>query len=90
VQAVGVTLPAGREGEMGDEAVAAYEQALTESEATGCKIRAVMVCNPHNPLGFCYSRQALEGYMRFCEKHNLHLVRTPPLRPSRARHRVPS
>lgn len=62
---------------MGDEAVAAYEGAMAASEAQGCKIRAVMVCNPHNPLGFCYSRQALEGYMRFCEKHNLHLVSHP-------------
>ena len=59
---------------MDEEGMAAYEAAMAESEAKGCKIRAVMVCNPHNPLGFCYSRQALKGYMRFCEKHDLHLV----------------
>lgn len=59
---------------MGPDAIAAYEQALHESEAAGCRIRAVMICNPHNPLGFCYSREALEAYARFCEKHDLHLV----------------
>ncbi|PWN34605.1 PLP-dependent transferase, partial [Meira miltonrushii] len=37
-------------------------------------IRAVIVCNPHNPVGRCYDREALLEYGRFAEEHNLHLV----------------
>lgn len=52
----------------------AMEEAMRESEAAGTRVRAVLLCNPHNPLGRCYKREALEGYARFCEKHNLHLM----------------
>lgn len=38
------------------------------------RIRAVIVCNPHNPVGRCYDREALLEYGRFAEKHNLHLI----------------
>jgi 1-aminocyclopropane-1-carboxylate synthase len=44
------------------------------NEPTGNAVRAVMLCNPHNPLGFNYPRDTLVAYARFCEKHNLHLV----------------
>ncbi|KAK8157459.1 pyridoxal phosphate-dependent transferase [Phyllosticta citrichinensis] len=38
------------------------------------KVRGVVVCNPHNPLGQCYTRKALEAIAVFCEKHNLQLI----------------
>ncbi|GAA5891126.1 hypothetical protein JCM5296_004900 [Sporobolomyces johnsonii] len=72
VEAVGVRLEEGKEASV--EALEAYEHKLRECEAKGQKIRAVMLCNPHNPLGFCYPRETLIAYARFCEKHNLHLI----------------
>ncbi|KAI2464340.1 putative aminotransferase GliI-like protein [Annulohypoxylon bovei var. microspora] len=37
-------------------------------------IKAVVVTNPHNPLGRCYSKEILIELMRFCQRHNLHLI----------------
>ncbi|KAH7007154.1 hypothetical protein EDB80DRAFT_455450 [Ilyonectria destructans] len=33
-----------------------------------------MLCNPHNPAGRCYTRDALVGLMRLCEKYKIHLI----------------
>ncbi|EXK24703.1 hypothetical protein FOMG_18582 [Fusarium oxysporum f. sp. melonis 26406] len=56
------------------ESVEVYEMALMSAQAQGIRVRAFLLCNPHNPLGRCYTREALEAYMRFCQKHNLHLI----------------
>ncbi|GAA6017441.1 hypothetical protein JCM11491_006660 [Sporobolomyces phaffii] len=72
VRAIGVELKQGTEAS--PEALEAYERELTSCEAKGTKIRALMLCNPNNPLGFCYPRETLLAYARFCEKWNLHLI----------------
>lgn len=36
-------------------------------------VRAVILTNPHNPLGFCYKRETIIAYMKFSEKWDLHL-----------------
>ncbi|OJD40400.1 1-aminocyclopropane-1-carboxylate synthase [Diplodia corticola] len=54
--------------------IAKYEAALASATASGIKIRAVMLCNPHNPLGRCYSIDTITAIMRFCNKHCLHLI----------------
>lgn len=46
---VGVELVEGCEADA--SAVDAFENRLIESEADGVKIRAVLLCNPNNPLG---------------------------------------
>ena len=56
------------------EAVKQYETALIEAEASGTTIRAILLANPHNPLGRPYSKEALIAFARFCSKHNLHLL----------------
>jgi 1-aminocyclopropane-1-carboxylate synthase len=33
-----------------------------------------LICNPHNPLGRCYSKEALIGYMKLCKKYSIHLL----------------
>ncbi|KAK7516254.1 pyridoxal phosphate-dependent transferase [Phyllosticta citriasiana] len=38
------------------------------------KVRGVVLCNPHNPLGQCYTKKALEAIAMFCEKHDLHFI----------------
>lgn len=37
-------------------------------------VKAVIVTNPHNPLGRCYSKENLIELMQFCQRHNLHLI----------------
>ncbi|CAI6337018.1 unnamed protein product [Periconia digitata] len=37
-------------------------------------VKAVVICNPHNPLGQCYPANTLAAIAQFCEKHDLHLL----------------
>ena len=67
--------------EMGDldplspEAIVEYEKAVTAFEArTGNRVKAVVLCNPHNPLGRCYPRDTIDGLMRFCQSRQMHLI----------------
>jgi 1-aminocyclopropane-1-carboxylate synthase len=55
-------------------AVKGYEYALVEAEAKGTKIRALLLCHPHNPLGQSYPPETLIALMEFCEKHAIHLI----------------
>ncbi|CZT16517.1 related to 1-aminocyclopropane-1-carboxylate synthase, and related proteins [Ramularia collo-cygni] len=50
------------------------DQSLRASELWGKEVRAVLITNPHNPSGRCYSVEALAMAARFCEKHALHLI----------------
>lgn len=43
-------------------------------KTSGLNINAVVLCNPHNPLGVAYSKAALEAYCKFAETYNLHLI----------------
>ena len=51
-----------------------YEAALLDAEKSSTKIRALLVCHPHNPLGQCYPRRTLVALMELCQKHNIHLL----------------
>ncbi|KAH7187225.1 pyridoxal phosphate-dependent transferase [Fusarium oxysporum] len=51
-----------------------YDAKFQEAKAQGKKIAGIILCNPHNPLGRCYSRDALIGLMQFCQKHQIHLI----------------
>nr|AFK23381.1 1-aminocyclopropane-1-carboxylate synthase [Cordyceps militaris] len=48
-----------------------YEQALA---ASSIPIRAILVTNPHNPLGQCYPEPVLEALLQFCAHHGLHYI----------------
>lgn len=54
--------------------MAKLEEALLARRAEGKQTRAVILCNPHNPLGFCYSRETILAYCRFAQKYNLWLL----------------
>lgn len=58
----------------GVEAVQKYEDALLKSRDAGRPVAALMLCNPHNPTGRCYTRDALVGLMKLCEKYKIHLI----------------
>lgn len=48
-----------------------YEAAISNAK---CAVRAILLCNPHNPRGYVYSRPLLEALLRFAAKHDLHFV----------------
>ncbi|ESZ91287.1 aminotransferase GliI [Sclerotinia borealis F-4128] len=38
------------------------------------RIKAVILCNSHNPFSRCYSKESIEACMKFCQERNLHLI----------------
>ncbi|KAE8155256.1 pyridoxal phosphate-dependent transferase [Aspergillus avenaceus] len=50
------------------------DRAWDEYAADGVAIRAVMIANPHNPLGRPYSEEGLLEIARFCGEHDIHFV----------------
>lgn len=69
-----VPVPFGETDPCGVECAKKYEEALLKSNAEGVKVRGLMLCHPHNPLGRCYSREAIVALMRLCQKHSIHLI----------------
>ncbi|MCJ1466365.1 hypothetical protein MMC07_004984 [Pseudocyphellaria aurata] len=51
-----------------------YEQALIAAEREGIRIRAILLCHPHNPLGRCYTPQTLIDFLKLCNKYEIHLI----------------
>jgi 1-aminocyclopropane-1-carboxylate synthase len=59
---------------MSVEAVPNYEVAILEARKRGVKVKGLMLCSPHNPLGRCYPKDTLIAYLRLCGKYQIHLV----------------
>ncbi|KAI0126681.1 1-aminocyclopropane-1-carboxylate synthase [Xylariales sp. AK1849] len=51
-----------------------FQEACDAASNQGRTVRAVVLTNPHNPTGLCYSRRALESAAQFCEARDLHLI----------------
>ncbi|ORX90764.1 pyridoxal phosphate-dependent transferase [Clohesyomyces aquaticus] len=49
-------------------------QAAYDFSADKSRIKAVIVCNPHNPLSQCYPKKTLVECMEFCQERGLHLI----------------
>jgi aspartate/methionine/tyrosine aminotransferase len=49
-------------------------QAAYNFAADRSRIKAVVLCNPHNPLSRCYPRKAIVECMEFCQERGLHLI----------------
>ncbi|KAF4897339.1 putative aminotransferase tcpI [Colletotrichum fructicola] len=58
----------------GIDVVQNYEREIVRAHGRGQKVAGIILCNPHNPLGRCYTRDAILGLMRLCQKHELHLI----------------
>ena len=56
---------------MTDELLPALEMAYNNA---ACKVRALLLTNPHNPLGLRYSRALLEKCLKFCQEHDIHFI----------------
>ncbi|GAB1319554.1 1-aminocyclopropane-1-carboxylate synthase [Madurella fahalii] len=54
--------------------IKALEVALKGAEQRGITVRAVLLTNPHNPLGRCYPVETLKEIASFCGRHGLHLI----------------
>jgi aspartate/methionine/tyrosine aminotransferase len=54
--------------------VAKYEEALIRAEEGGMRVAGLVLCNPHNPLGRCYSRDTIIELLRLCEKYRVHFI----------------
>ncbi|KAI5793414.1 pyridoxal phosphate-dependent transferase [Pyronema domesticum] len=63
-----------------EDCVECYEKAIVdwnkqqEEQGKKGRIRAMMVVNPHNPLGRCYPPETLKAIMALCQKHQIHLL----------------
>lgn len=49
-------------------------QAAYDFSADKSRIKALLLCNPHNPLSRCYPKQALLELMEFCQERGLHFI----------------
>lgn len=56
------------------EGVDKYEEALLEAQKAGIRVRGLLLCHPHNPLGQCYPRETLIKFMQLCNKYKIHLI----------------
>ncbi|KAJ1973982.1 hypothetical protein H4R34_004891 [Dimargaris verticillata] len=57
-----------------DQHVAQMVKAYDQAVADGITVRAMILCNPHNPLGVCYPRAMLERLLQFAGERNLHVL----------------
>ncbi|KAF2655230.1 PLP-dependent transferase [Lophiostoma macrostomum CBS 122681] len=56
------------------EILSSYETAFQNAVRSGVRPRALMLCNPHNPLGRCYPPSTLIALLEFCNKYRIHLL----------------
>lgn len=49
----------------------ALEYAIAASKPT---VRALVLTNPHNPFGRCYTEDMVALCAQFCQKHNIHFI----------------
>lgn len=51
-----------------------YEEMLKADRSNGSKIKALILSHPHNPLGRCYTPDALIAFMGLCQNYKVHLI----------------
>lgn len=49
-------------------------KALEKAYNTHQSIKALLITNPNNPTGRCYTKEELALFVEFCEKNDLHLI----------------
>ncbi|KAJ5378116.1 uncharacterized protein N7496_005525 [Penicillium cataractarum] len=52
----------------------ALEATIHHAREEGINVRALLVSNPHNPLGRCYPPETLREFASFCGRNDLHLI----------------
>ncbi|OMJ11389.1 1-aminocyclopropane-1-carboxylate synthase-like protein 1 [Smittium culicis] len=51
-----------------------YQKKLDELNTKGITAKVIVVCNPHNPTGKCYSRAAVEAILEFANRNKLFVI----------------
>jgi aspartate/methionine/tyrosine aminotransferase len=51
-----------------------YEEALLKARDSGVTVRALLVTNPHNPIGYILTKEELQQLVQFAHKHSIHLI----------------
>ncbi|KAL7752568.1 hypothetical protein RI367_002102 [Sorochytrium milnesiophthora] len=71
-----VTIPVPAYSPYWDVTYEQLEQTYLDTLAKGTvkRIRAIIVCNPNNPLGKVYTKQEMTEFIRFAKKYELHLI----------------
>lgn len=54
-----------------DDLLLALEEAYRLSH---CRVRGLLMSNPHNPLGQCFPKVLLEKCLRFCNDRGIHFI----------------
>lgn len=54
-----------------DTVVATYQDA---AEKATCKVRGILFCNPHNPLGHISSVEVIDALLQYCQQADLHFI----------------
>ncbi|KAI1025290.1 hypothetical protein LB504_010024 [Fusarium proliferatum] len=52
----------------------AITSALDEAKKHGIRVKALLISNPHNPLGRCYPSKTLEVFASICGQNDLHFI----------------
>lgn len=55
-------------------AIPYIEDTIQKSNAAGTRVKVLLVCNPHNPLGRAYPEDTLRAYAELAEKYDAHLL----------------
>ncbi|CDW97454.1 hypothetical protein [Sporisorium scitamineum] len=79
---VEVTIPLPDEGKLeslehssfAKQTVDAYEAAYQQATSQGINVRALLLCNPHNPTGTIYPRGTVVELAKLAGKYKLHFV----------------
>lgn len=56
------------------KAVQKYEAAILAAKERRQRVAGLFLCQPHNPLGRCYSRETMIELMRLCNKYKIHFI----------------
>lgn len=54
--------------------LSALDASLEKAKAKGCRVRALILTSPHNPLGVIYTETELRACVGWCRQHGLHLI----------------
>ncbi|BGO96333.1 hypothetical protein NBRC10512_000333 [Rhodotorula toruloides] len=74
VRIASVAIPTGQNGTLAEVEAMDAEMERRRRSGVQQKVTAILVTNPHNPLGFCYPRHVLVAYAKLAEKWGLYLV----------------
>jgi 1-aminocyclopropane-1-carboxylate synthase len=56
------------------DVVERYQITFDEAKKRGVEVKAVMIVNPHNPLGRCFKKDTLVAIMKFAQRNGIHLI----------------